>query len=60
MATKYVCTDCGNANIQIRMWVNINTNEIIDDVDDKNECWCNQCENHTYFEAEDEQPLLKG
>lgn len=42
------CAYCGSDNIEIRMWVNPNTNEIGNDCGE-DECWCNNCEDHNYF-----------
>ena len=46
--SKWCCKECGSENIQIRMWVNPNTSDIIGDCEDK-ECWCENCKEHTRF-----------
>jgi hypothetical protein len=41
----YRCRECKNSNIQEKFWVNINTFEVDDMVEDgKNESWCEDCE----------------
>jgi hypothetical protein len=43
----YLCKDCGSENIQIMVWTNPNTDEIIDDVQGiKENVWCEDCEDH--------------
>lgn len=37
-----VCGICGSPDIEIRMWVNVNTNEVKSTCDD-NETFCNGC-----------------
>lgn len=47
---KYCCSQCGGTNIQIQAWVDPNdNNKYIGDCED-DECWCEDCENHTKFE----------
>lgn len=43
--SKYVCTECGSDDIEVRMWVGANDNHIDEWVDDENclECWCRKC-----------------
>ena len=38
-----VCGICGSPDIEVRMWVNVNTNEVKSSCDD-NETYCNICE----------------
>lgn len=38
-----VCGICGSPNIEIRMWVDVNTNEVKSSCDD-NETFCNGCD----------------
>jgi len=38
-----VCGICGSPDIEVRMWVNVNTNEVKSSCDD-NETFCNGCE----------------
>jgi len=46
-----ICKKCGGSSIQIRAWVNANTNEFIDDSGDYDidSQWCNDCEEHVEF-----------
>lgn len=49
---KYIfrCKECGGIDIQIQCWVNPNTNDIIDDCEEK-ECWCEKCQEHQRYEC---------
>ena len=51
MEKKYVykCQECGSENIQVKMWVNPNTNEVVDDECAEELCWCEECEAHQGF-----------
>lgn len=49
----FVCNECGGRNIQIRGWVDPNTNEYISDCDD-DECWCEDCDKETNYIRENE------
>lgn len=53
METKFVCSRCGSMDIQIRQWVNPNTDEHHDwcDDDKNEECWCEDCQEITTWEA---------
>jgi len=44
MKTEYVikCENCGSANVQTKVWVMANTDEIVDQVE-PTEFWCNDC-----------------
>lgn len=42
------CPKCGNIHLQERVWVDINTNEIVGDCEDF-EYWCENCEEFTSF-----------
>ena len=45
-----VCECCGSRDIQIRAWVDGNTNEHISDIDDSSDdFWCDSCEEAHYF-----------
>ncbi len=48
---KYSCPECGSENVQIKYWVNPNTNSIIDTAEDE-EGWCEQCEQHLSLNIE--------
>lgn len=52
---KYVCKVCGSENIQIRQWVNPNSNEMFEWVDDENyrECWCEDCNDISEWEMKE-------
>jgi uncharacterized Zn finger protein len=40
---RFKCANCGSSNIQVRAWVNMNTNEYVGECDD-GEFWCGNCE----------------
>jgi hypothetical protein len=45
------CTVCKSENVQIRQWVNPNTNEVDNSNGLENEdCFCQDCEEHTELE----------
>ena len=45
-----VCECCGSRDIQVRAWVDGNTNEYISDIDDSDDdFWCDSCEEAHYF-----------
>ena len=52
----FKCKDCGCEDIQVQMWVNPNTNEIIDFVGGgmDRECWCPNCDTTTRWITTDE------
>jgi hypothetical protein len=41
----FICDKCEGSNVQMQMWVRINTNEVIDDANDELN-WCEDCEEH--------------
>lgn len=45
----YCCSVCGGTNIQVQAWVGANTYEYKDNIGDDNDCWCEDCRNHTHF-----------
>lgn len=48
--TVYVCECCGSRNIQVRAWVDGNTNEYLSEItDDDDDFWCDACEEHHGF-----------
>jgi hypothetical protein len=42
---KWCCTNCGSQNIEIKKWVNANTDEVGTDCEDETG-WCPDCEGH--------------
>ncbi len=48
----YVCTECGGENVEIKTWQNPNNNESDGggDINDPNDCWCNDCQDHISLE----------
>ena len=52
---KYVCSECGSENIQVKMWVNPNADPLFNDEpqewvdDDDCECWCQDCQEITKY-----------
>jgi hypothetical protein len=51
MDTKYVCRECCCEDIEIRAWVKVNTDEVIECVEDDNygDCWCPNCNDITKY-----------
>ena len=43
----WVCSECGSLDIEEKMWVKVNTGEITDSGDERLNCYCNNCEEHT-------------
>ena len=44
----WCCKECGGTNVEVKSWVNINTNEV--DVTNgiyDEDTWCQDCEDHT-------------
>ena len=53
--TIWKCTECGGTNVEIKMWVNPNTNEQSDTGGlERSDCWCKDCEEHTELETEEQ------
>ena len=52
-----VCSECGGKNIEVRAWVDANTNEYISDFEDT-EGWCQDCSEHMRFMNEEEYNKL--
>ena len=48
---KFKCAECGSSDIQVRAWVNMNTNEYVNECDD-GDFWCGNCENNVDFVEE--------
>lgn len=42
----YCCNECGSTNIEVRAWVDPNTDKYISDIDD-GECYCRSCMRET-------------
>ena len=43
-----VCSECGCKNIEVRAWVDANTNKFISDFEDT-DGWCQDCGEHMTF-----------
>ena len=43
--SKWCCTNCGSQNIEIKKWVNANTDEVGTDCEDETG-WCPDCDGH--------------
>jgi hypothetical protein len=57
--TIYVCEDCGSIDIENRVWANMNTKEVTDDVDEgENVCFCNNCGESSHYIMIDESELV--
>jgi hypothetical protein len=57
--TFYVCEYCGSIDIENRVWANMNTKEVTNDVDEgEDECFCNNCGESTNYIEIDESELV--
>lgn len=45
IVSKWCCTNCGSQNVEIKKWVNANTDEVGTDCEDETG-WCPDCEGH--------------
>lgn len=53
----YRCKYCGSANVQHAMWVNLNSNNILEPYGTWNEAaFCADCQEHSCIEPEPEEP----
>ena len=44
---KWKCAECGGDNVQVKAWIDPNTNEIVEIMSDEIvDCWCEDCEDH--------------
>lgn len=48
----YKCSECGSADVEMKAWVKPNEeNKTPQTISlDKEDCWCNGCEQHVEFE----------
>jgi transcription elongation factor Elf1 len=46
MTSKFVCTSCKSENVSQSAWVNINTEKLVDFVDESS-FWCDSCQKET-------------
>ena len=46
--TLWLCASCNSDKVEVKSWVNLNTNEISGEVSDgdDNDNWCKDCEGH--------------
>ena len=46
--TMLVCEDCGSSDVETKMWVNPNTDELKDSCSDgeSDDNYCNNCQSH--------------
>jgi hypothetical protein len=52
---KFVCSNCGGTNIEMKAWVDANTQKYKGDAYfDDEDSYCNDCEEHTGLVTEDE------
>ena len=47
---RFYCSECGGTNVQVKAWVDANTNKYISDIDDNGRCWCEDCQKTTILE----------
>jgi len=48
----YKCQECGGTNVQIKIWYYPNEEKLANgDELDKNDVWCDDCEDHTGYDV---------
>lgn len=59
--TVLVCSKCGSDNVQTKMWVNANTQKVIDTAGDDSgeDSWCEDCQGHHGLNTEIKIPRAK-
>lgn len=45
-----VCSECGGTNVEYKAWVHCETGEFNEVSNDKEDTWCNDCQEHTGIE----------
>lgn len=58
---KFICPECGNDQVQIKAWINPNTNKIIDfqyEDKDPSSGWCEFCNDNIIPEIDESYNLL--
>tara|TARA_R110000772_G_scaffold62137_5_gene139682 strand:- start:14536 stop:14763 length:228 start_codon:yes stop_codon:yes gene_type:complete len=50
----WVCQDCGSEDVEEKMWVNANTQDITGSCNDDENSYCNDCQEHVGLIPEDE------
>ncbi len=48
--TRWHCNECNGTNVQFVVWIEANTNKVLDDYGSPSETdtnWCEDCEDHT-------------
>lgn len=41
----YVCTECGSDNIEVKVWIDPNTDHVVEWCEDEEDtCWCYECQ----------------
>lgn len=48
----YRCSKCKGTNIQVKAWIDPNTNEYISDIEG-DDCWCEDCFDYTKMKEYD-------
>jgi len=50
----YTCNQCGSPSVQMKVWVNPNTEKILEDISlTQEDCWCNDCREHVGLDCEE-------
>ena len=52
--TKLYCSECGSDEVEMKMWVNPNTDEIggeCSDTSEEEDCWCKNCEENVQLKT---------
>ena len=59
----FCCAQCGNIHVQMKAWVDVNTNEFVSDCENEmpEDFWCDECDDHvdicTVAEFERNNPM---
>ena len=54
--STYKCSECGSLNVEVKVWMRVNTKEVDDSVENltEQEIWCPDCEAHVELEKVEE------
>lgn len=55
----FVCSECGSSDVEIRQWVKPNEGDKLggNDCPEREDCWCNSCEEHNSLEIKQVNPI---
>ena len=50
---KWICSKCKGTNIEVKAWIDANTEQVLDDTGIEDDTWCRDCEEHVEFDLID-------